>query len=116
MGTGTATRDGSLDYQGGLPDGDGPGEHPLARHPAVRQHGQGVPTTELAQFIQLLTDAAKDRVAGVGDEQYGGEVLQKFERASIDDYVGELLEEVYDIQAYLAIIALKVIALRESRR
>lgn len=113
MGSSTTRRDGSADYGSGLLLGDHQGEHPLTSHAAVQSHGAGTSTPELADFIRILTEASINRVASVGDEQYNVNGLQKFETMSIDRVVDELLDEVYDCQSYLAMLAIKVIALRE---
>lgn len=79
---------------------------------AVISYGSGVSSSDLAAFTRSIADAAARRIEGVGDEQYGQGELQKFETATVDHYVDELIDEVADIQAYLAIIVLKVLALR----
>ena len=85
----------------------------LTEHPAVVNHGSGVYSSDLADFTRALAEAAALRMEGVGDEQYGGEV-QKFETESIGKYVDELLEEIADIFAYVSIIAIKALALRDK--
>lgn len=87
----------------------------LADHTAVIQHGAGVYSEDLADFTRQLADIAATRIATVGDEQYNDAIeLQKFETASIDQYINELVEEVADIFAYAAIIVLKTIALKKQ--
>lgn len=117
MGGSTVGGDGSLDYRGVPILGQDSGGHQLAGHSAVGHHGTGTSTPELADFIRVLTEASISRVQGIGDEQYnGGDGIQKFETMSIDEVLDALLEEVYDIQSYLAMLAIKVIALRERAR
>ncbi len=116
MGSSAVGSDGSADYGSGLILGNGQDQHPLTSHPAVENHGTGTSTPELTDFIRVLTEAAISRVQGIGDEQYGTRTLQRYESMSTDEYVDELLAEVYDIMAYLAMIALKIIAVQERSR
>lgn len=116
MGGSSVGGDGSLDYRGGLILGNDQGKHPLTRHQAVGSHGNGTSTPELADFIRVLTEAAVERVSTIGDDQYNTGGLQKFETMSTDDVVQALLEEIYDCQSYLAMLAIKVIALGERAR
>lgn len=82
----------------------------------MESHGDGTSTPELADFIRILTEASIARVTGTGDEQYHLDGLQRYETLSLDRMVDELLDEVYDIQSYLAMIAIKIIAMRERAR
>ncbi len=116
MGGSPTSGHGSFDYQGVPILGQGTDRHQLADHSAVGSHGDGTSTVELADFIRVLTEAAISRVQGVGADQYDKNGLQKFETMSMDELLDELLDEVYDCQSYLAMLALKVIALRERAR
>ncbi len=86
----------------------------LNEHPAVVDHGTGVYSSDLADFVRALSEAAASRIEGVGDEQYNTGELQKFEVESIDQYLNELLEEVADIMSYLSIITIKILAFRRK--
>lgn len=86
----------------------------LSEHPAVRDHGSGVYSSDLADFTRALAEAAASRIEGVGDEQYNTGELQKFETRDIDQYVNELLEELADVMSYLSIITIKILALRQK--
>lgn len=83
----------------------------LDGHEAVRQHGQGVDPSDLANYITLLGDFAAERVLGVGAEQYGGR-LQKFETKSVEDLRRDALEEAADLVAYAAMILIKIGAMK----
>lgn len=88
----------------------------LSEHPAVRDHGSGVYSSDLADFTRALAEAAASRMEGIGDAQYGQDEygLQKFETRDIDQYVNELLEELADVMSYLSIITIKILALRQK--
>jgi hypothetical protein len=86
----------------------------LNEHPAVVNHGSGVYSSDLADFVRALAEASATRIEGVGDEQYNTGELQKFEVNSVDQYVNELLEELADVMSYLAIITLKILAFRQK--
>lgn len=83
----------------------------LLDHPAVRKHGSGVSSTELGNFILTLADTAATRVLGVGAEQYGGE-RQRFETLTQEQQISELIDELADAYAYLAMVAIKALAIK----
>ena len=85
----------------------------LAEHPAVTEHGRGITTIDLAEFVDVIGQAAASRIAGVGAEQYEGEdgQPQKFETNSLEQTVNELLDEITDVYAYTALIAIKILSL-----
>ncbi len=85
--------------------------NPLANHAAIRHHGSGVASSELADFIMSVARMAASRVEGIGDEQYGG-MIQKFELMSSEEIFQSLLEEVADIFSYASFLAIKAGALR----
>ena len=84
---------------------------PLASHPAILQHGNGVDPSSLSDFIMSVARMSAARVQGIGAEQYGGEI-QKFETMSSEEIFEALLEEVADIFAYASFLAIKAGALR----
>jgi len=87
----------------------------LADHTAVIRHGAGVYSEDLADFVRQLADVAATRILTVGDEQYNDPIEpQKFETATIEKYLDELVEEVADMFAYASIIVLKAIALKRT--
>ena len=82
----------------------------LVNSPAVMQHGNGVDVQDLASFIQNVATMAASRVQGVGAKEYGGQI-QQFETKSVADLRQDILEEVADVVAYAAMIAIKTLAL-----
>lgn len=88
----------------------------LSDHIAVTNHGKGVDSESLANFIECIADFAGGRVRTTGRLQYevqdtGG---QRFEELSGVQLVDELVEELADTIAYAAMIAVKVLALRNE--
>lgn len=79
--------------------------------PAVRKHGDwpGASSEELADFIDLMSSHAADRVMTVGNEQYSNGGRQKYEAMSEAELRHELVEELLDVIAYASMIAIKVI-------
>lgn len=82
----------------------------LREHDAVRRHGKGVTSEELASFVEVLADLGQSRIKGTGAEQYGQGGKQKFESMTHDELVTGLIEELSDAQNYLAMIAIKALA------
>ena len=86
------------------------------KHPAVLGLGSGVSSVDLADFIGQLAERARRRVITIGESQYGGQI-QKFETLSPEKIFDELLDEVADGIAYLAMASIHALALkRESYR
>ena len=86
------------------------------KHPAVLGLGSGVSSVDLADFIGQLAERARRRVITIGESQYGGKI-QKFETQSPEKIFDELLDEVADGIAYLAMASIHALALkRESYR
>lgn len=77
---------------------------------AVEVYGQGTKSAEVASFIRALGEAAAQRVTGIGDEQYSSRDGQQYEYEPLSVYLDELLDEVTDVMAYLAIITIKIMA------
>lgn len=78
--------------------------------PAVKNHGSGISSAELAEFHQALADCGKERFLGVGSKQYETLRGQKFEGMDQDELQREMLEELIDVQNYVTMLAIKVIA------
>jgi hypothetical protein len=83
----------------------------VSSHEAVKKHGFGIDTGDLANFVEMIAGLAAERVRGIGAEQYAHE-KQDFEDKSIDEIITDLLEEVFDIIAYASFLAVKAGALR----
>lgn len=78
--------------------------------PAVRKCGTGITAAELAEFHQAMADLGKERFVGVGSKLYESLKGQKFERMSHDRLLRELLEELIDVQNYVTMLTIKVLA------
>lgn len=87
----------------------------LDQHPAVTDHGSGVYSSDLADFVRALGEAAASRIEGIGNEQYsdGEGKPQKFETMSVDHMYNELLDELADVFAYLSMITIKILNTRK---
>lgn len=83
----------------------------LRHHAAVAQLGEGVSSVELADFIRQVADRTAQRVITVGETQYGGRI-QQFETKSVEEIYDELLDEVADVYAYAAMLAVHAMAVR----
>ena len=79
--------------------------------PAVRKHGNwpGAESSELADFIDLMSSHAAERVMTVGDDNYANGGRQKYEAMSEAELRHELVEELLDVINYACMIAIKVI-------
>lgn len=84
--------------------------------PAVRKHGRGVSSAELAEFHQALADLGKERFVAVGSKQYETLAGQKFEGMSRGRLVSELVDEILDVQNYCTMLAIKAIAAFEGEK
>ena len=84
-------------------------------HPAVANLGSGVSSIDLADFIGQLAERARRRVITIGETQYGGQI-QKFETLSPEKIFDELLDEVADGIAYLAMASIHAMAIRNQSR
>ena len=73
----------------------------LMNHPAVTNYGAGVSSTELADFVQLVSSTAVDRVLDQGHSEYGGEI-QQFELKDHASFAQDIVEELADAINYLA--------------
>lgn len=83
----------------------------LIGHPAVRKHGQGVSSGELANFTECLASMAQSRVMGTGREQYAIGPGQEFEVRTPYQMAEYMLEELADVINYASMSAIKVLAL-----
>ena len=77
----------------------------------MRKHGEwpGAESSDLADFIELMSAFAADRVLTVGDDQYSNGGRQKYEAMSEAELRHELIEELLDVINYACMIAIKVI-------
>lgn len=88
----------------------------LYAHPAVRKHGQGMTSEDLASFVEVLGSLAQSRVKGIGHEQYSMPDRQKFEDLSPEALAEYALEEYADAVSYAAMGAIKMLALLRGMR
>jgi len=82
----------------------------LLDHPAVKNHGQGVSTDDLASFIEALGSQAQYRIRNTGHDQYAEGEGQQFERMTPVQLAEWMLEEAADVINYQAMSAIKVLA------
>ena len=82
----------------------------LSTTEAVELLGRGVGTDDLVHFMDLFYDRVISRVEGTGSDQYEHEGTQKFEGMSVDELTNELLDELADTWAYIAFIAIHIMA------
>lgn len=82
----------------------------LLHHAAVKNHGSGISSPELADFVDLMCILAQERIVGVGADQYDTGRGQKFEQLSEEQLRRELIEELIDVINYAAMLAVKVAA------
>lgn len=84
----------------------------LSEHPAVVKLGFGVSSEELADFTNRFAKYAETRILGTGKESYENDGKQEFEDFTVDRIVDELIDELADAQNYIAMLAIRVLALR----
>ena len=91
----------------------GKGASYLAGHPAVlmQLHGGGASSEDYASFAEVFADYARSRIRGIGAAQYDNGKGQKYESLDFEDVAVELLDELADVQNYLATLAIKVLAI-----
>ena len=70
--------------------------------PALRN---GSATAEVAQRFDDFCAAARDRITGVGADQYSDGDGQRYERVPLESLYGEALEELLDVAAYAFMLA-----------
>ena len=83
-------------------------ERSLLNHRAVQEHGQGVRSEDLADYIMGLARLSASRVLKEGDREYNQGDRQAFEDKSTDQLRQEILEELADVVSYVSFIAIKV--------
>lgn len=88
----------------------------LYDHVAVANHGKGVGSENLANFVEAWANYGGSRILTTGRLQYelGGTGEQRFESLSGPELCDELLDEISDAGNYLAMLAIKVLALRKE--
>lgn len=69
---------------------------------------------ELAEQVQILADAAKDRILTVGHEQYSDGDQQKFEQLPLNELFAWLQEELQDVVSYAAMLSVRVERVRRA--
>lgn len=65
-------------------------------------------SAQLADEVETLVRNCRERVMGVGDEQYSEGDTQKFERLPLTSVVDYALEEVEDIVNYAAMLHIRL--------
>ena len=90
--------------------GGGDDDHigPLLNHPAVKQHGTGIDSVLLGDYIMGLARLSASRVVHEGDAEYNQGERQAFEDKTTDQLRREILEELADVVSYAAFLAIKV--------
>jgi hypothetical protein len=88
----------------------------LTDHLAVTNHGKGITSDTLGNFVECFADYTRGRIESTGRLQYelqdtGG---QRFEQLSASELCDELLDELADSIAYSSMIAVKVLAMRNA--
>lgn len=86
----------------------------LTDHIAVTNHGKGVGSDGLANFVACWADFAGARIRGTGHLQYDNDGLQRFEELEGTQLCDELLDELLDVVNYTAMVAIKVLAVRKE--
>lgn len=86
----------------------------LTDHVAVTNHGNGVGSEGLANFVECFANYAQSRIRGTGAAQYNLDEfgLQRFEQLAGTDLCDELLDELADVISYSSMIAVKVLVIR----
>lgn len=79
----------------------------LINHPAIATHGMGIATSSLADFIRVLAELTAERVSSIGADQYAQGDVQAFEAKSPHEIFQEIVEELADVVAYVAMLAIK---------
>jgi len=82
------------------------GASSLLNHPAVSKYGTGVSSSELADFTQKFAEFTATRITGTGNREYGGEI-QVFERKDHSSFAQDIVEELADSVAYLAMTLIR---------
>jgi hypothetical protein len=88
--------------------GDTSGVHQLLNHPAVLNHGQGINSVLLGDFIMGLARLSASRVVNEGDREYNLGGRQAFEDKSDDEIRQEIVEELADVVSYCAFLCMKL--------
>lgn len=88
----------------------------LGDHVAVKNHGAGVGSLNLANFTECWANYGASRILNTGRLQYelGGTGEQRFETLSSRELCDELLDELSDAGNYIAMLAIKVLAVRNA--
>lgn len=87
----------------------------LTDHEAVANYGNGVGSVALGNFIECFADYAKGRVLSTGALQYEGENgVQRFESLTSEQLYDELLDELADTMAYIAMVGIRVLKQRSD--
>lgn len=88
--------------------GDTGGVYQLLNHPAVLNHGQGINSVLLGDFIMGLARLSASRVVNEGDREYNLGDRQSFEDKTSDEIKQEIVEELADVVSYCAFLCMKL--------
>ena len=88
--------------------GDADRVRTLLDHPAVLNHGQGINSVLLADFIMGLARISASRVVNEGDREYNLGDRQSFEDKTSDQLRQEIVEELADVVSYCAFLCMKL--------
>jgi NTP pyrophosphatase (non-canonical NTP hydrolase) len=88
----------------------------LTDHVAVTNHGKGIGSANLANFVSCFSDHAAARILSTGALQYelGDTGEQHMETMTPQELCDELADELLDVCNYAAFIAIKVLALQKK--
>lgn len=94
----------------------GPPHTGLTDHVAVTNHGKGVGSDNLANFIECFADYGRGRILRTGRLQYelGETGEQRFETLTAPELCDELLDELSDASNYIGMLAIKVLVMRNA--
>jgi hypothetical protein len=74
----------------------------------------GMSSDDLAEFVGEFVTDCKDRIKGVGKQQYSEDGYQKFEIMDLDDLFEYIEEEIRDIPNYCAMLFIRMRRVREA--
>lgn len=74
----------------------------------------GMSSEDLAEAVEEFITKCKNRIKGVGNQQYSEDGYQKFEIMDLDDLFEYIEEEIEDIPNYCAMLHIRLRRVREA--
>lgn len=71
---------------------------------------------DLAEHVQIIADAAKNRILGVGNEQYSFGEEQRFEGLPLTTLFDWMQEELQDVVSYATMLSIRIERVRKALR